>query len=175
MKKRYFVAVIALLCVLSLSMCGCFLSSSERSTFKYLTGKGEFIQHSEAKGNYAVTFTVSGDKSYVLDVSYGSSNPAKTHAEGKMTYVGCYEHDFTTENWGITVNNTEYHNVIRLENAQLTVEDKTYNLYIVAHAFSKRSDDYGVNLVMRISDGDDKSNLESIATHSTAMRLASRN
>lgn len=175
MKKRYFATVIALLCVLSLSMCGCFLSSGERNTFKYITDKGEFIQHSEAKGNYVVTLTVSSDKSYVLDVSYGQSSPAKTHAEGKMTYVGCYEHDFTTESLGITVNNTAYYNVIRLENAQLTVEDKTYNLYIVAHAFSKRANDYGIKLVMRVPDGDDASNLESIATRSTEMRLTSRN
>ena len=174
MKKRYLAAIIALLCVLSLSMCGCFLSSSEQSTFKYLTGKGEFIQHSEAKGNYVVTLTVNSDKSYVVDVSYGSTDPAKTHAEGKMTYVGCYEYDFTTESWGITMNNTEYYNVIRLENAQLTMNDKTYNLYIVAHAFSKRSDDYGVKLVMRVPEGDDASYLGSIATRSVEMRLASR-
>lgn len=92
-----------------------------------------------------------------------------------MTYVGCYEYGFTTENWGVTVNNTSYYNVIRLENAQLTVQDKTYNLYIVAHTYSKRADDYGVKLVMRVPDGDDASSLESIATHSTEMRLTSRN
>lgn len=177
MKKFYGALVAALLSVL-LALTGCSLFGGGGSkVLNYLKTQKEFEGNPSKYDTYRVSLSVSEDLSYRLSVAYGAGELKSYAAEGTtMEYLGCEEHQYTSEWLGVTQNNTSYSHVVKLPEATVRMNERDYTFYLIAGASSKRSDTFTLTLVAytknpNLGEVPDKDNLSSIVKASLSFTL----